>query len=146
MSDVASEKSMLDQGLIQAYLETDYCVRGDPVIRLRIGEANAGLLALHEYWGVDSSAFVTACNPHGQLSGSRENDRRQLSLAQELNSGGFPYLEAIGIHPEGGWPGEPSYLILGSGLQSARSFGIRYRQNAILWAGSDGIPQLILLR
>lgn len=137
---------MLDPGLIQAYLETHYVVHVDPVICLRVGEASAGLLALHQYWGVDSSAFVTACNPHGQLSGGPENDRRQLSLAQELNSGGFPHLEAIGTHPDGGWPGEPSFLILGPGLQSARSFGVRYRQNAILWTGSDGIPQLILLR
>lgn len=110
------------------------------------GRPMPGCWHFMNFGGVDSSAFVTACNPYGQLSGSRENDLRQLSLTQELSSGGFPYLEGIGVHPDGGWPGEASYLILGPGLQSARSFGVRYRQNAILWTGCDGIPGLILLR
>lgn len=31
-------------------------------------------------------------------------------------------------------------------LEAAKELGARYEQNAIVWAGADAMPQLILLR
>ena len=42
--------------------------------------------------------------------------------------------------------GEASYLIFGLTLEAAKMLGMRLEQNAIVWAGVDAVPQLILLR
>jgi hypothetical protein len=34
---------------------------------------------------------------------------------------------------------------MGLSLESAKALAARYHQNAILWCGSTGIPELILL-
>jgi hypothetical protein len=41
---------------------------------------------------------------------------------------------------------EASVLALGISLELGSQFGIKYGQNAIVWAGSDAIPKLVLLR
>ena len=56
------------------------------------------------------------------------------------------YHEGMGEHPSGQWPGEPSFLILGLPLDAAKQLGARHEQNAIVWCGTDAVPQLILLR
>ena len=51
---------------LQAYLETDYCVHGEPGFTLRVGLASAELLAAHKRRRTGCSAFLTACNPFSQ--------------------------------------------------------------------------------
>lgn len=55
--------SVIDPPLIEAYLESDYRVHGQPGFTLRVVQASAELLALHERRGVDCSAFLTTFNP-----------------------------------------------------------------------------------
>jgi hypothetical protein len=39
-------------------------------------------------------------------------------------------IEGVGIHPGGGWPGEPSYLVLEIRRDLAIEIGQSYKQNA----------------
>ena len=55
------------------------------------------------------------------------------------------YLPGVAVDPFGEWPDEPSFLVMGLSLESAKALAARYQQNAILWCGSTGIPELILL-
>jgi Protein of unknown function (DUF3293) len=138
--------SAIDPSTVQAYLETEYHVHAQPPFTLRAGQFSAELLRLQERKGTDSSAYVTACNPFSQLLDEAANAVRQASLARELTSRNLDSLSGVGKHPDSSWPGEDSFLIMGLSLEAAKDLGVRLEQNAILWAGADAVPQLILLR
>ena len=140
------QDSVIAQSSIQAYLETNYYVRGAMPLTLNIGVANPGLVALHTSHSVESSAYVTACNPFSQTLDDSTNDARQAVLAGELQQHGLTYINGIGRHPTNGWRGEQSFLVLGLSLEDARMLGIHHEQNAIVWCGPDAVPELVLLR
>lgn len=138
--------SEIDRDLIQAYLETEYRVFGDRPLTLRAGEHCPALASLHARYGVRCSAFLTACNPYSVALDDAANAARQAELAHELVQHGLAYVDGIGLHSSGQWPGEASYLALGLRLDEARLLGARLEQNAIVWSDADAVPQLILLR
>jgi hypothetical protein len=138
--------SAIDPATIQAYRDTHYCVEGETHITLLVGQRNEALAALHEASGVESSAFITACNPFSKPFDAAANTVRQQALALELAELGVKFIDGVGQHPSGEWPGEPSFLVLGISLEAAKELGSRYEQNAIIWAGYDAVPQLVLLR
>lgn len=132
--------------LIQAYMETEFRVMEAPRFTLHIGRANSDLLEAHKRHRVECSAFVTACNPLSQELNDEANLEKQRLLAKELTSRSLEFISGIGQHPSNKWPGEPSYLVFGLTLEASKVLGMRLEQNAIIWSGSDGVPQLILLR
>ena len=138
--------SVIDQRSIQAYLETDYHVHSDAPVTLNIGVANPTLAALHKAHRIESSAFVTACNPFSQAFDESANSQRQTALALELQKRSLTYIEGIGQHPTNEWLGEPSFLVLGLSREAAKALGNRHEQNAIVWCGLDTVPELVLLR
>ena len=138
--------STIDRSTIQAFLETHYLVRGDAPMTLQCGVFNPALAELHKASRVESSAFITACNPFSQLVDDMINANRQVDLAQKLRDNNLTFVDGIGQHPSGPWLGEPSYLVLGLSLEASKNLGISYEQNAIIWCGPDAVPQLILLR
>ncbi len=138
-------KTDIDAATVQAYQETEYQVQSDVPFTLRIGAANDALLIIHTLHRVDCSAFVTACNPYSQIVSTTDNSVRQRQLADELARRGLNYLPGIGQHPSNNWPGEESFLVLGLNLQAAKKLGAQFEQNAIVWCGASGVPELILL-
>ena len=138
--------SVIAQEFVLAYLETNYHVHNDPPVTLNIGIVNARLAALHKTHCVESSAFITACNPFSQTLDASANTDRQEALAHDLAQRSLTYIEAIGQHPTNGWPGEQSFLALGLSRKDARMLGEQHEQNAIVWCGHDAVPELILLR
>ena len=138
--------SVIDRVLIQAFLETDYRVDAPAAMTLRVGVANPLLADLHKARRVESSAFITACNPFSQAFDEVANEERQETLARELRQEGLTFFEGIGQHPSNNWPGEPSFLVLALSLEAAKALGARHEQNAIIWCGADAVPTLVLLR
>ena len=138
--------SVIDRVLIQAFLETDYRVDAPTAMTLRVGVANPMLADLHKARRVESSAFITACNPFSQAFDEMANVERQKTLARELRQKGLTFFEGIGQHPSNNWPGEPSFLALALSLEAAKALGTRHEQNAIIWCGADAVPALVLLR
>ena len=137
--------SNIDPDTIKAYLETHYRIEGDTPMTLLIGAQNASLAALHETFHVESSAFITAWNPFSQRCDPAMNVRRQEDLTRELTKLGLQFVYGIGLHPTSKWA-EPGFLAPGLALDIAKALGSRYEQNAIIWAGRDAVPQLVLLR
>lgn len=131
---------------IKAYQETEYRVTGDQSLVLRIGEYNESLSRLYKSNLLDSCAFITACNPCSKSLSDAVNAHRHEELGRELQRRGLKFFQSEGKHPVGNWPGEASYLILGLSLEAAKILGKKYEQNAIVWCGSDVVPQLILLK
>ena len=130
---------------VQGYLETAYHVFGDSTFTLQVGEANPALLAGHRDHGVRCSAFLTACNPSSEIADETADVLRQEALAGELAQHGFAFLKGVGRHPSNGWPAEPSFLVMGLNLDTAKEFGTRSDQNAMIWSAADAVPQLMLL-
>ena len=134
----------IDPLTIKAYLETEYIVSGVSVLRL--GIANDELLNFYKKFKVDQAAFITAYNPFSQFTEAAINAARQAELAKELNQRSLSFFEGAGRPPTGGWPAEPSYFVLGLSRETAKKLGKKYNQNAIVWCGTDAVPELVLLR
>jgi hypothetical protein len=134
----------MDDELIQAYKETHYTVQDvDPFV-LRIGEVSEDLMACHKRHRVDFSAFITAWNPFSQSLTVQKNEERQQALIAEIKGRSLSFLPGVGQHPSNNWPGEQSVLVLGLSLEAAKTLGRRFDQHAVVWAGGDGVPDLLM--
>ena len=71
---------------------------------------------------------------------------RCLAELADLVAEGRVCLAGQGRHPDGGWPPEPSLLVLGLDRVAASELGRRWDQNAVVWVGEDATPELVLLR
>ena len=110
------------------------------------GRASPELRRLYARYGVASAAFVTAWNPQSEPADDAANATAQIALRAALATHGCTALEAFGADVTGRWPGEPSLLAMGLAESDAIALGRRFRQNAILIAGPDAVPRLVLLR
>lgn len=143
---IENNPTVLDSALIQAYLETDYHVSTPAPFIIRIGERCEPLIEMHGQHGVDCSALITSWNPYGVDVGEAINQKRLSTLEEESLRLAKRVFDGFGKHPANSWPAEPSFLILGLSLEEAKELGIRHEQNAIVWTGTDGMPELVLLR
>ena len=119
---------------------------GGAPFTLRIGEPSDALACAHKAHHADCSAFITACNPWSQAVDETSNAQLHVALLRELAQRSRATIEGIGQHPSNQWPGEVSCLVFGLTLEAAKTLGNRLAQNAIVWSGSDAVPQLIVLR
>lgn len=138
--------STIDLNTLAAYRAARYHVEREPRFVLRVDEASPALTGAHRSAGVRCSAFLSACNPRGVLLDAAENAVRHRQLLESLEALGFGYWPGFGADPAGHWPGEPSVLIFGIGREAACELGLSFDQNALLWAGPEAVPRLILLR
>ena len=130
--------------LIMAYKTTDFRVLEPREFTLRVGQHSTELHELYAELGVTCAGYLTAWNPFSKEAS--ENEYAQRQLLRQLSLEGFPALNALGIDPSGDWPGEESVFVPGLSLERAKLLGSEFGQNAIVWAGSDAVPQLVLLR
>jgi uncharacterized protein DUF3293 len=136
----------IDPATLAAYRQTEYHVLGATPAVLRIGVHCPALAALHAAHDVQCSALITACNPHGVVLDAAVNRQRQKALAAQLLHQGRIGIEGLGRHPTNGWPAEQSFLVPGLSRVAAEALGLQFEQNAIVWAGADAVPELVLLR
>ena len=139
MTDIPSD-------LVDAYRSTDFRVLEPSHFTLRIGNHSAELTELYIKMGVSSAGYLTAWNPYSLETSAEDNAAAQQYLINSLSLEGYPTLKALGVDPSDKWPGEESILVPGLDLKRTKSLGIKFGQNAIVWADSDAVPQLILLR
>ena len=138
--------STIDETTLLAYLRCRYRVLGEAPFTLRIGERSEALAALYECRGCDCAALLTACNPRGELHDDAANRAAQAALQGDLAARGYACIPGLGEDPGGQWRGEDSVLAPAMGLAEAMLIADSCGQNALVWAGPDARPQLILLR
>jgi len=132
---------------VRAYLATDYRIgHTDQHIVLHVGQRSEHLADLFLSHGVTCGAFLTAYNPQGRQQADAANDRAHADLTTQLRLLGTPAIDGSGREEGTDWPAERSYFALGLPLDAARAIGTHFDQDAIVWVGSDSVPQLILLR
>lgn len=139
-------RSQVSEEQIEAYQKTRYVVSTEPPFTLRVGKASAELRSLYTRERTDCAAFITAWNWGGKRIGRSMNDRRQQSLISDVQERGFRYLPGKGLSTSKQWKSEQSLLVLGMGKSDASAMGREYMQNAIVWCGSDAVPELVILR
>lgn len=141
-----NDSTNLPSELIQAYRETHYRVEDVEPFTLRVGQVSAEVLKALAKRGLKFCAFVTAWNPYSIALKPEENTINERKLKLHLNALGFSHTPAEGVHPSNGWPGERSSLVWGVSEKKAREIAEAFQQNAFIWIGEDGIPELILMR
>lgn len=136
----------IDPVLRRKYEETEYRVLrdGGPFV-LALGRPSAELARLYRERGAATAAFITAFNPYSQPATAQQNDAANARLREELARLGLDFVEALGSDPAGHWQ-EASFLVLGIGREQAEALGRAYRQNALVFAAADAVPELVLLR
>ena len=132
---------------IDAYRATHYRVGAGPgAFTLRINIPSNPLRRLYENTGHTCSVFITAFNPFGQQQSAHANDAAHARLGECLRALTPHVFEGTGADPTGAWPHEKSYFALGMDKAAASELGAKFRQDAVVWAGPDTIPRLLLLR
>jgi len=114
------------------------------VLSLHIDEYSAPLLELHAKFGVASSAFITAYNPRSHQTPDDVNAAAQEALITEVKKLGLPWIAGAGVDPLGQWPLEPSLLVLGISRTQSLILARQFGQNACVFIGASGIPELLL--
>jgi len=133
--------------LVAAYMGADYHVTGDGSrFVMHVDTASPGLAALHAARGAACSALLTAYNPASEARPAAENEAAQRRLVARLAGARVGWVDALGADPREQWPAEPSVLALGLDREAAISIAREFGQNALLWAGADAVPRLLLLR
>jgi hypothetical protein len=139
--------SKLSSEIIEAYRSARYKVTGtETPFVLHVDEPSAELASLLKNSKSQGAAFITVDNPQSQIVPNEQNLQARRSFLKEMEGSGLRFYLGVGEDPAGQWPGEQSFLVLGLSLEMAKKLGNQYGQNAILWAGHDGKPELILLR
>lgn len=130
--------------LARAYRRARYRVADDGAgFDMGVGEACEPLRALMARHGVDTGAFLTACNPGSALQSDDDNRAAQALLRAAVDNAGFVVLDGAGLDPDGDWPPEPSLLVLGIDRQQAGALAERFGQNAFVWLTADAVPALV---
>mgnify|MGYP001161439751 FL=1 len=135
-------QSQLDPELLKAYRETDYIISDDPPLMLKIGEQSDDAKILLASFGTNNGAFITAWNPHSTILKDQENDDRQAALLAEIEMRRLNYLVGYGERRD--WR-EYSFFILGIGHEDATALAHQFEQNAYVWVGRDGLPELVTM-
>lgn len=139
--------SAISADLIASYRAADYQAgSGFATVSLRIDQYSASLAQLLAVSGRQCAVFITACNPGSQPQSPAANQVAHAHLREELSRHANQIIEGASSDPSGAWPAEPSLLALGVELDVAKALGRQFGQNAVVWAGADAIPRLILLR
>lgn len=143
MTEVSTE-------LIEAYLKTEFRVitAGGTCI-LKVDEPSDFLSMALKMHNATQSAFLTACNPRSQQLCEQANLGRMENLKSEV-IGHWVRYEAMGVDPDGRWPSEPSFLIIGISAWDAYRLAQKYEQSAYLYSDykcdEQAVPRLVFPR
>ena len=146
MTDGDQFHSSLSPALVALYRAAHYRVTGaSPPFDLQLDVPSGALAACHRAHGVHCSAFLTAWNPHSVHVPAAQNARAAERLEQQLHSLGHHWLTGFGADAAGVWGAEPSVLVLGLARHAACAIGRDFGQAALVYAGRDAVPRLVLL-
>lgn len=127
-----------------AYRATTYRVfLPQGAVELRIGLVDASFVRWVRDEGVASWAILTACNPESRRLPEDENAERQSALEIALLERDFEPYAGENVAANEAWPPEQTCLVPEISLAEAVVFGQKFKQNAIIHGGSDGMPHLI---
>lgn len=133
----------IPEGLQAAYRNTNYCVSAPgQIVVLRVGLVSEGARNLMAACSAEGGVFITAWNPFGKVLSQTENIKANAALKKELEDVATIVLAGYGSSPDVSWR-EDSFFAFPIGKSTATEFCCRYAQNAVIFVGSDGVPELV---
>jgi hypothetical protein len=134
----------ITEQLKEKYRDTDYCVKlPDAEIVLRIGQYSPRLEGLMDEHSAFGAVFITAWNPFGVVQDAADNASANASLQKYLAGAASFVFPGYGASQKGDWR-EESFLAMPVSRQAATEMCARYAQNAVVFIGPDGVPELLL--
>jgi hypothetical protein len=131
---------------MEAYKATNFKVLTKPPFILNIGKRSKEVLEVFEHTSSNCAGYLTAWNPYSQSMSGEENEQAHHRLLAQLDLDNYQVWMAIGEDPSGEWGGETSAFVLGMPRSDAAAYGKQFEQNAIVWVGNTGVPELVRLR
>lgn len=139
--------SEINEDKISAYMATEYYVRSDEKeFILKIGLTSPDVKEIYAIKKQSCALFITAFNPYGEQQDKEANLAAHQRLGAHLISLTSYVFEGQGADPQGNWPAELSYFVLGINRETAEMLGRRVHQDAVVWIGPDAVPELLILR
>jgi hypothetical protein len=146
MTHDRSGGSRVPAEMIAAYRAAHYRVSAAvPPFELTVDVPSAALARCHQAFGVECSAFLTAWNPGSVPAPAEANRAAAARLEARLLARGYRLIGGQGIDPTGQWSAEDSVLVPGLDLREASATGRAFGQAALIHAGRDAVPRLVLL-
>jgi hypothetical protein len=124
----------------QAFLETNYIIKFESNIILKIGELPTQLI--HNFPEIKTWAFITAWNPLPDILTKAQNDIRNLALKKQMIEDRYVLHTGIGISKNEDWL-EESFFIENITLNKANAVSAKYGQLAFLYGDQTKGNQLI---
>ena len=133
----------VDEETEAAYRNTNYCVpTPDKLIVLRVDEASEDIHKLMAVANAEGAVFMTAHNPFGEFLEKDINTQANTALQKDLDAN-FPNVQpCYGASPDEKYR-EESFLVYPVNREQAIELCCRYQQNAVLFIGVDGVPELV---
>ena len=123
--------SNIDQALLQAYLDTDYCLSNTSIV-IKIGQFNPDL----DSFLIDNNAyswvFISPENPQSNRLSPKENQQRYQELLQIAQKRNYRYWEGYGRGNQQNWPDEQSLLLLDLETEEIDQLILQFDQNAVV--------------
>lgn len=131
---------MLTKDLIDAYHNTNYYFGNS---QLRINELSSEAQAILKPFSPFGGLFITAWNPMGEVLDLSNNQVANKDLKSELEEKGLIIIEGYGESLDKRWR-EDSFFVYPVDQETSIKLCCDYRQNAVVYITSEGIPLLLL--
>ncbi|HSM15162.1 MAG TPA: DUF3293 domain-containing protein [Thermoanaerobaculia bacterium] len=99
---------------------------------LAIGQRSDRLEALLAARGAGCWGFLTAVHPGSVRLPEEQNRERTARLRARIEASGREWLPGRGLDPDGEWPEEPSFLVLGADEEEIAALGLELGQAAVV--------------
>lgn len=133
---------MLSSDLLNGYLATCYQIHL-PAIKIAIAKENPALDAFLIKYNITSWCFITAWNPFSIAQSDDVNKSLNDQLKADLSE--FVLHEGEGQDTLGDWPPEASFFVANISKEKSKELGIKYNQNAVVYAELYKTAELVVL-
>lgn len=139
------ERLAVDSALLKAYKNTDYCIKTEPLLLVRVGETALGVRELAPAAG--TFCIMTAYNPKSEKMSEVLNRRQNQRLLQQLQSMAEIAICAptVAKDPQQRWPDEHGFLLANLSKKEAITLARNFRQNAVVWLHEPGFRAELLI-
>lgn len=90
----------------------------------------------------EGAVFITAWNPFGVVASDAENLSANAALRAELMAASLTVVDGYGASIDNSWR-EDSFFACPVSKPTAVALCVRHAQNAVVFVGADGIPELV---
>lgn len=136
-------KMYITKALKAAYRDANYCApMPNKNILLRVGEASKDIQELMASAQAEGAVLITAHNPFGADLSETKNTEANARLQSDLECHFPKVLSGYGASQDEKYR-EESFLAFPVSRAEAIELCCQYQQNAVLFIGLDGVPELV---